>query len=197
MSLLLAEAQARTEGYLPRIAEQAELTVKETSLTLPADELEAKYVGKVRDVYKCRDCIVMVATDRQSAFDRQLASVPFKGQVLNQTSLWWFAQTAHLVPNHIISSPHANITIGKKCTVFPVEFVMRGYITGSTSTSIWTNYQAGVRQYCGHALPEGLVKNQQLPRNLLTSTFEGLVVKLERFQFIKCSNFSRNAGPHI
>jgi len=170
-SAALEEAQRRTEGYVSggQIgASAAASTVMETDLA-PAG-LEAKHVGKVRDVYVCGDCIVMVATDRQSAFDRQLASVPFKGQVLNQTSLWWFGQTAHIVPNHVISSPHANITVGKKCSVFPVEFVMRGYITGSTSTSIWTNYKAGVRQYCGHTLPEGLVKNQKLPANLLTPT---------------------------
>jgi phosphoribosylaminoimidazole-succinocarboxamide synthase len=112
----------------------------------------------------------MVATDRQSAFDRSLCAVPFKGQVLNLTSLWWFQETAHLVPNHVISCPHPNVTIGKKCTVFPVEFVMRGFLTGSTSTSIWTNYNRGVRNYCGHILPEGMVKNQKLDVPLLTPT---------------------------
>jgi len=131
---------------------------------------EKKVVGKVRDVYSCSDRVIIVATDRQSAFDRQLASVPWKGQVLNLTSLWWFEQTKAFVPNHVLASPHANVTIGKRCVVFPVEFVMRGYITGSTSTSIWTNYDKGVRQYCGHALPDGLVKNQQLEQNLLTPT---------------------------
>lgn len=94
----------------------------------------SKHVGKVRDVYKCEDFIIIVATDRQSAFDRQLTSVPFKGQVLNLTSLWWFDQTKGIVPNHVLACPHPSLTIGKKCTVFPVEFVMRGYITGSTST---------------------------------------------------------------
>jgi phosphoribosylaminoimidazole-succinocarboxamide synthase len=167
---LVEAATERTAGYVSRIEERVESTVTSTALQLPADVIEVKQEGKVRDVYRCKDFIVMVATDRQSAFDRQLASVPFKGQVLNQTSLWWFEQTKHLVPNHVIASPHANITIGKKCSVFPVEFVMRGYITGSTSTSIWTNYNAGVRQYCGHTLPEGLVKNQKLEQNLLTPT---------------------------
>ena len=74
-----------------------------------------KCAGKVRDMYICKDVVIMVATDRQSAFDRQLTSVPFKGQVLNLTSLWWFHNTAHIAPNHIIASPHPNVTIGKKC----------------------------------------------------------------------------------
>ncbi len=76
---------------------------------------EKKCVGKVRDLYICKDIVIMVATDRQSAFDRQLTSVPFKGQVLNLTSLWWFHNTSHIVPNHVIASPHPNVTIGKKC----------------------------------------------------------------------------------
>jgi phosphoribosylaminoimidazole-succinocarboxamide synthase len=86
------------------------------------------------------------------------------------TSNWWFEQTKDLVPNHLIASPHPNITICKKCTVFPVEFVVRGYITGTTSTSMWTNYAKGVRNYCGHLLPEGLQKNQKLDEILLTPT---------------------------
>jgi phosphoribosylaminoimidazole-succinocarboxamide synthase len=86
------------------------------------------------------------------------------------TSNWWFDQTKDLVPNHLIASPHPNITICKKCTVFPVEFVVRGYITGTTSTSMWTNYAKGVRNYCGHLLPEGLQKNQKLSQIMLTPT---------------------------
>jgi phosphoribosylaminoimidazole-succinocarboxamide synthase len=129
-----------------------------------------KRVGKVRDQYICEDVVVMVATDRQSAFDRQLAQVPFKGQVLNLTSKWWFDNTNHIIGNHLLATPKANICIGKKCTIFPIEFVMRGYITGSTDTSIWMNYRKGVRDYCGHHLPEGMVKNQKLWTNLLTPT---------------------------
>lgn len=86
------------------------------------------------------------------------------------TSNWWFNQTKDLIPNHIIASPHPNITICRKCTVFPVEFVVRGYITGTTSTSMWTNYAKGVRDYCGHQLPDNLQKNQKLEKNLLTPT---------------------------
>jgi phosphoribosylaminoimidazole-succinocarboxamide synthase len=129
----------------------------------------------VRDVYCCGEKVVIVATNRQSAFDRHLASIPFKGGVLNMTSAWWFDQTKHIVPNHVISCPHASVMIGKKCTVFPIEFVMRGYITGSTSTSLWTHYKQGVRKYCGHVLPDGLEKNQILERNLLTPTTKDAV----------------------
>lgn len=121
-------------------------------------------------MYTTTDSLVLISTDRQSAFDRNLASIPFKGQVLNLTSQWWFEQSKDLVPNHILAVPHPNACVGKKCTVFPVEFVMRGYITGSTDTSLWTNYKRGVRQYCGHALPDGLKKNQKLAANLLTPT---------------------------
>jgi len=73
--------------------------------------------------------------------------------VLNRTSLYWFEQTRDIVGNHVIASPHANALIARKCTVLPIEFVVRGYMTGSTDTSIWTQYKNGVRNYCGHALP--------------------------------------------
>ena len=78
-----------------------------------------------------------------------LAAIPFKGQVLNMTSAWWFEQTRHIVPNQVLSVPDPNVTVARKCTVFPIEFVVRGYITGTTSTSLWTVYQSGARQYCG------------------------------------------------
>lgn len=129
-----------------------------------------KYQGKVRDTYDLGDRLVLITTDRQSAFDRVLAAVPFKGQALNLTSAWWFEQTQHIIPNHVIVIPDPNVTIAKKCSVFPIEFVVRGYITGTTSTSLWTQYQKGVRDYCGNALPEGLRKNQQLAAPMLTPT---------------------------
>lgn len=138
-----------------------------TTINLP---WEQKHSGKVRERFEANDLTVLITTDRQSAFDRLLAVVPFKGQVLNLTSAWWFEQTAELVPNHLISVPDPNVTIARKCTIFPVEFVVRGYITGSTSTSLWTVYNQGNREYCGNQLPEGLVKNQQLETNLLTPT---------------------------
>ena len=117
--------------------------------------------------------MVLITTDRQSAFDRVLAAIPFKGQALNLTSAWWFEQTRHIVPNQVLSIPDPNVTIAKKCTVFPIEFVMRGYITGTTSTSLWTVYDSGRRHYCGNDLPDGLVKNQKLPTNILTPTTKG------------------------
>eukprot|EP00898_Chlorokybus_atmophyticus_P004803 jgi/Chlat1/5323/Chrsp35S05262 len=144
----------------------------ETSLDDPAHglRLSSKVQGKVRDTYDAGDAIVIVTTDRQSAFDRLLASVPFKGQVLNETSLWWFDNTTDIIPNAVLSTPDPNVTIARKCTVFPVEFVVRGYITGSTSTSLWTVYNRGDREYCGNILSEGLVRNQKLDQNLLTPT---------------------------
>lgn len=129
-----------------------------------------KYQGKVRDTYDLGDKLILVTTDRQSAFDRLLASVPYKGQVLNLTSAWWFEQTAHIVPNHLLAVPDPNVTIAKKCRVFPIEFVVRGYITGTTSTALWTQYQKGVRDYCGIHFPEGLRKNQRLEKPVLTPT---------------------------
>lgn len=129
-----------------------------------------KYQGKVRDTYDLADKLLLITTDRQSAFDRVLASVPYKGQVLNLTSAWWFEKTEHIIPNHVIAIPDPNVTIAKKCRVFPIEFVVRGYITGTTSTSLWTQYQKGVRDYCGNHLPEGMKKNQRLATPMLTPT---------------------------
>lgn len=129
-----------------------------------------KYQGKVRDTYDLGDKLLLITTDRQSAFDRVLASVPYKGQVLNLTSAWWFEKTEHIIPNHVIAIPDPNVTIAKKCRVFPIEFVVRGYITGTTSTSLWTQYQKGVRDYCGNHLPEGMKKNQRLATPMLTPT---------------------------
>jgi phosphoribosylaminoimidazole-succinocarboxamide synthase len=142
-----------------------------TDLPLTAKSLTEKYVGKVRDTYEMgNDRLLLVTTDRQSGFDRLLGAIPFKGQVLNRTSLYWFEQTRNIIGNHAISCPHANALIARKCAVLPIEFVVRGYMTGSTDTSIWTQYQKGVRNYCGHALPEGMKKNEQLAKNIVTPT---------------------------
>ena len=126
--------------------------------------------GKVRDTFDLGDKLVLVTTDRQSAFDRVLAAIPFKGQVLNQVSAFWFEATKDIVQNHVIDLPDPNVTVGRKGRVVPIEFVVRSYMTGSTSTSIWKNYQAGMREYCGHSLPDGLVKNQKLERAIVTPT---------------------------
>ena len=113
---------------------------------------------KVRDTYDTGDKLVLVTTDRQSAFDRILASVPFKGSILILSSSWWFEQTKDIVPNHVLAVPDPNVTVGKKCTVFPVEFVIRGFLTGVTSTAVWTAYEKGERVFCGNILPEGMKK---------------------------------------
>lgn len=126
--------------------------------------------GKVRDVFDLGDRLLLVATDRQSAFDRVLAAVPFKGQVLNQVSAFWFEQTSDIVANHVVSVPDPNATLARKCVVFPVEFIVRGYLTGSTSTSAWTIYSSGGRDICGNRLPDGMVKNQRFEKPIITPT---------------------------
>jgi phosphoribosylaminoimidazole-succinocarboxamide synthase len=126
--------------------------------------------GKVRDTYDLGDKVLLVVTDRQSAFDRVLASIPFKGQVLNQVSGFWFNETRDIVANHVIDIPDPNVTVATKCSVFPIEFVMRGYLTGSTSTSAWTQYAEGKRDICGNTLPGGMVKNQKFDKPILTPT---------------------------
>lgn len=143
-----------------------------TDLPLPA---AAKYTGKVRDTYDLSPGdptgeLLLITTDRQSGFDRLLGAIPYKGQVLNRTSLYWFEQTKHLVPNHVLSSPHANALLARKCRVLPIEFVVRGYLTGSTDTSIWTKYRAGERAFGGTTLADGMSKNQPLPTQLITPT---------------------------
>ncbi|CAA3027468.1 phosphoribosylaminoimidazole-succinocarboxamide synthase, chloroplastic [Olea europaea subsp. europaea] len=165
----LTDGDRKTE-VMNTIKNSVSNCLSETHLDLTVPGLKSKTRGKVRDIYDGGDYLVLVTTDRQSAFDRILASIPFKGQVLNETSLWWFSETQHITPNAVVSSPDKNVTIAKKCSVFPVEFVVRGYVTGSTDTSLWTVYKNGVRNYCGNALPDGLVKNQKLPENILTPT---------------------------
>jgi phosphoribosylaminoimidazole-succinocarboxamide synthase len=126
--------------------------------------------GKVRDTFDLGDSLLLVTTDRQSAFDRILAEVPFKGQVLNQVSGFWFDATRDIVDNHVLDIPDPNVTVGRKCTVFPVEFVVRGYLTGSTDTSAWMQYSKGSRNICGNTLPDGMKKNQKFERPILTPT---------------------------
>ena len=156
-----------TEQYKDRIKAELNNTLTETALS---GGFSDRRIGKVRDQYDFGDKVALITTDRQSAFDRVLASIPFKGQVLNLTSAWWFDQTKDIIPNHVIDIPDPNVTLAKKCDVFPIEFVVRGYITGSTSTALWTVYNNGDRKYCGNILPEGLVKNQKLEANMLTPT---------------------------
>ncbi|XP_006660719.1 phosphoribosylaminoimidazole-succinocarboxamide synthase, chloroplastic [Oryza brachyantha] len=168
-SLLAADPSHRDAVLLAARSAMANC-LGETSLDLAVPGLRLVAKGKVRDVYESGEHLVLVTTDRQSAFDRVLASIPFKGQVLNETSLWWFNRTRHITPNAVVSSPDKNVTIAKRCSVFPVEFVVRGYVTGSTDTSLWTVYSKGVRNYCGNVLRDGMVKNQKLSENILTPT---------------------------
>ena len=149
-----------------QLKEQIKYTLEETSFP----ELGKRYKGKVRDVYIADDKIFLIATDRQSAFDRILARIPFKGQVLTQTSSFWFENTKDIVQNHVIGIPDPNVVVAKKLNVFPVEMVVRGYITGVTSTSAWTAYAKGERNFCGNILPEGLKKNQKFKKPIITPT---------------------------
>lgn len=133
------------------------------------DALGERYEGKVRDNYRTPDGRrVLVTTDRISAFDRVLGTIPLKGQVLTRLAAFWFERTRGLAPNHLISVPDANVMIGVECTPLPVEVVVRAYLTGVTSTSVWTAYSRGERTFCGHALPEGLRKNDPLPKPIVT-----------------------------
>src|SRR5262245_13015327 len=135
-------------------------TLDATSL----DVLGHKYEGKVRDNYTTADGRrYIVVTDRISAFDRVLGTLPLKGQILNQLAAFWFERTKDVAPNHVISVPDPNVLVARECTPLPVEMVMRSYVTGVTSTSIWTHYQKGARVFCGHRLPDGLRKNERLP----------------------------------
>ncbi|MCP4544108.1 MAG: phosphoribosylaminoimidazolesuccinocarboxamide synthase [Chloroflexi bacterium] len=130
--------------------------------------------GKVRDIFSLPDARrAIVTTDRLSAFDRVLAAVPFKGQVLNQLSAYWFKRTADLIPNHIVDVPDPNVSLVHECEALPVEVVVRGYISGVTKTALWTLYEAGERTIYGHKLPEGLRKDDQLPQPLITPTTKG------------------------
>jgi len=131
---------------------------------------EKLHAGKVRDSYQKGSQRLIITTDRQSAFDRILAAIPFKGAVLNQCSAFWFAQTKDIVPNHLVATPDPNVSIVKAVKIFPVEVVVRGYITGTTGTSAWVNYEKGERNFCGIQLPEGLKKNQAFDSPIITPT---------------------------
>lgn len=149
-----------------RILQQLPYCLTETNF----DQYGKKYHGKVRDTYLVGDQLLLITTDRQSAFDRVLAAIPFKGQVLNQVSAFWFEQTKDIVPNHVIAVPDPNVLLAKQCQVFPIEFVVRGYLTGVTSTAVWTAYSKGEREFCGNQLPDGMVKNQPFVEPMITPT---------------------------
>jgi len=128
--------------------------------------------GKVRDIYLLPGKRILITTDRQSAFDRVLGTIPFKGEVLNRLAHYWFDQTRDLVPNQVLEVPDPNVTVARELKMLPVEIVVRRYLTGSTSTSVWINYNKGVRNFCGVTLPEGMVKNQPFAAPIITPTIK-------------------------
>lgn len=133
----------------------------------------AKTSGKVRDTYRFDDKLILITTDRLSAFDRILGLVPYKGQVLNQLAAFWFEQTRDIVANHIIAVPDPNVTVGIRCRPLPVEVVVRGYISGVTKTALWYQYDQGNRSIYGLDFPDGLEKNDALPEPVITPTTKG------------------------
>ncbi len=144
--------------------------IPDTLLGVDLQGLGARLQGKVRDIYIKNGQRILITTDRVSAFDRVLGGIPFKGQVLNQMSAWWFEQTRDVVGNHVIGVPDPNVTIACEAQSLPVEVIVRGYITGVTSTSLWTLYNQGVPHPYGLDLPPGLHKNDPLPEPVITPT---------------------------
>jgi phosphoribosylaminoimidazole-succinocarboxamide synthase len=151
---------------IEKIKQHIDQVVKETNF----EGLGMKKVGKVRDIYIGTDKITLISTDRHSSFDRIIAHIPFKGEVLNQISAFWFEQTKDIVQNHVLAIPDPNVLIAKKCTPLPIEAVIRGYITGVTGTSLWTHYQEGKRDFGNFTLPDGMKKNQKLSEPVFTPT---------------------------
>lgn len=131
-------------------------------------ELGERIEGKVRDIYVQPSRLILVTTDRHSSFDRIIAHIPGKGEILNRTSAFWFGETKDIVPNHLLALPDPNVTVAKRCTPLKIEVVMRGYLTGVTSTSIWTHYKNGQRDFGSLVLPDGMRKNDKLPRAVFT-----------------------------
>ena len=132
--------------------------------------LGPKSQGKVRDIYQRDDHLILVTTDRLSAFDRILGLVPYKGQVLNQLAAFWFGETRNLVANHLLETPDPNVTVARRCEPLPVEVVVRGYISGVTQTALWYRYSQGERNIYGIDFPDGLQKNDALPTPIITPT---------------------------
>lgn len=158
-----------------QIARQIQYTLKGTNFS----NLGERYEGKVRDNYtqtaeNGMEKRIIVVTDRLSAFDRIITTVPFKGQVLNQMAEFWFERTGDIIGNHVIEFPDPNVVVGKECNALPVEMVVRGYLTGVTSTSVWKHYEKGVRNFCGNELPDGMKKDQKFDAPILTPSTKAL-----------------------
>ena len=140
-----------------------------TEATLP--DLPNHYRGKVRDNYDLADGRrILITTYRISAFDRALAAIPFKGEVLTRTARFWFERTGDICPNHVLAYPDPNVVVGRRLDILPVEVVVRGYLAGTTSTSILTRYKAGERAMYGHTFPDGMRPNERLPQAIITPT---------------------------
>ncbi|ODT89908.1 phosphoribosylaminoimidazolesuccinocarboxamide synthase [Phenylobacterium sp. SCN 70-31] len=134
-------------------------------------EFPNHYRGKVRDTYDLADGrLIIIASDRLSAFDRILAAIPHKGQVLTQTARYWFEKTADICPNHILDYPDPNVVVGRRLSILPVEIVVRDYLAGTTGTSILSLYKQGRRSLYGHTFPDGLRDNARLPQPIITPT---------------------------
>ncbi len=156
---------------MPNLTHEEILKAVPTALqSVDLEDWGEKQTGKVRDMYTLGDKKVLITTDRVSAFDRVLGTIPYKGQVLNQLSAWWFEQFGDIVTNHMIDTPDPNVMIAHTAEPLPVEVIVRGYITGVTSTSLWTLYNNGERQPYGISLPDGLQKNDRLPEPIITPT---------------------------
>ncbi len=149
-------------ALLPLAYQESDLSISE------------RFSGKVRDWYRLDgNRRLLVTTDRLSAFDRVLACVPFKGQVLNQLSAWWFERTKDVIDNHLLSIPDPNAMVVQEVIPFPVEVIVRGYITGVTKTALWYRYSLGERLIYGHKFRDGLMKNEPLPEPIITPTTKG------------------------
>jgi phosphoribosylaminoimidazole-succinocarboxamide synthase len=134
-------------------------------------ELPGYYKGKVRENYDLTDGRrIIIATDRLSAFDTILTSIPFKGEILTQTARYWFEETADICPNHVLEYPDPNVVVGTRLDILPVEIVVRGYLAGTTSTSILTRYKRGEREMYGMRLPDGMRDNEKLAEAIITPT---------------------------
>ncbi len=154
----------KLRAYLPNILSDATI-----------EGMPNHYKGKVRDTYDLGNGQrVLITSDRISAFDRILTTIPLKGQALTQMARYWFDATKDIVPNHVINYPDPNVVVGRNLKIMPVEIVVRDYMTGTTGTSIWPMYKAGARTMYGITFPEGLKENQKLPETIITPTSKAM-----------------------
>ena len=157
------------------------------------------YSGKVRNIYKHQDCdkLIIETTDRLSSFDRHICDLKDKGLILNLISVFMFNQTKHIIRNHYISH-NKNQIIVKKCEPFKIEVVVRGYITGNTTTSLWTHYNNGIRNYCGIDFPDNLKKNQKLPNIVITPTTKDIEdIPISKEDIIKKNYMTKKECDYI